>query len=315
MEIARRAGARLCLDDLSEAELRAAETLARHLVADAVERVRAALSDAVKSALHLPRDVALKIAHDVDAVACPFLQATDVFSEEDWQQLVLTVSRGGRVAVASRPAMSEGVAVALAELGDSVVAQALVENPAAPMTPPVCDTIIERFEETGWVLDTLAGRDDLLAETASQLITKVSSVLRERLIRTYGVSEHATKLASEAEIGALLDLIRNVPPPRLTEFVKHLRSRRQLSYTLMLEALRDGSLQFFTAAVSELAKLPADKVGYVLDEGSDGVLTGLLSRVEIPKDIYAEIWSELKRRRARGETASPKSGVTRPLAG
>ena len=61
--------------------------------------------------------------------------------------------------------------------------------------------------------------------------------------------------------------------------------------------------------------MPVDKVGYLLDEGSDGVLTDLLSRAEIPKDIYAEIWSELKRRRARGETASPKSGVTRPLAG
>ena len=145
-EIARRVGARLCGEDLSEADRAAAEALARSLVDDAIETVRAELSKAVKNARHLARDVALKIAHDVDSVSCPFLQATDIFSEHDWQQLILTISRGGRVAVACRNSISEGIATSLAQIGDAVVAQALVENKAAPMTPRVCDPLIDRFE-------------------------------------------------------------------------------------------------------------------------------------------------------------------------
>ena len=299
-EIARRVGEHLRLEDLPEVEQRAAEALARHLVADAVERVRGALAEAVSTATYLPRDVALKIAHDVDAVACPFLQATDVFSEADWKQLVLTVSRGARVAVASRPRLSEGVAVVLAEVGDSVVTGALVENPAAPMTRRVCETIMDRSDDAGWVLDALAQRDDLFAETAAHLITKVSSVAQAQLTKTYGLTASAVGLSAAAESGAMLKLIGKVPVKRLPAFVKHLRERKQFSHRLLLEALRDGSLDFFDAAVADLARLPLPKVRHLVDHGNDGLLTGLLSRVEIPQEIYSDIWEELKRFRGEG---------------
>ena len=299
-EIARRVGEHLRLEDLPEVEQRAAEALARHLVADAVERVRAELSQAVATATYLPRDVALKIAHDVDAVACPFLQATDVFSEADWKQLVLTVSRSARVAVASRSHLSEGVAIALAEVGDSVVTGALVGNPNAPMTQPVCETIMDRSDNAGWVLDALAQRDDLFAETAARLISKVSSTARMQLTKTYGLSASAVGLAGEAERGALLKLIGKVPVKRLPAFIQHLRERKQFSHRLMLEALRNGHLDFFEAALADLARLPLPKVRHLVDHGNDGLLTGLLSRAEIPQKIYADIWEELKRFRGSG---------------
>ncbi len=295
--IAQRVGERLCLDDLPDVELRAAEALARHLVADAMERVRRALSDAVKSASHLPRDVALKIAHDVDSVSCPFLRVTEVFTEHDWQQLVLTVSRNARISVARRNAMSEGLAVTLAELGDSVVAQALVENSAAPMTPPVCDTLIDRFEETAWVLDMLAERDDLMAETAAKLVTKVSAAVRERLVKSYGVPEQAARLAGEAETMALLSVIRDVPQSGMQTFVTNLQAERKLSYGLLLDALRDGSLDFFEAAISQLTGISLEKVRATVDHGSDGALVGLLSHAEVPNELYANVWEELKKLR------------------
>lgn len=293
--IAQRVGQQLCLDDLPEVELRAAEALARHLVADAIERVRSALSDAVRSASHLPRDVALKIAHDVDAVSCPFLRVTEVFTEHDWQQLVLTVSRNARVSVARRSSMSEGLAVTLAELGDSVVAQALVENAAAPMTRPVCDTLIDRFEETTWVLDTLAQRDDLMAETAAKLVTKVSAAMRERLVSSYGVPEQAARLAGEAETMALLSVIRDVPQSQMQTFVTNLQAERKLSYGLLLDALRNGSLDFFEAAISQLTGISVERVRATVDQGSDGALMGLLSHAKIPNGLYAEVWEQMQK--------------------
>ena len=94
--IARRVGQQLSLNDLSETDRRAAETLARELVCDVIERVRAALSNAVRHAKYLPRDVALRIVHDVDSIACPFLEATGIFSHDDWQNLLATISQSPR---------------------------------------------------------------------------------------------------------------------------------------------------------------------------------------------------------------------------
>ena len=70
IQIAGRVGDSLSVDDLATADRRAAELLARALADDAIENVRVALSKAIARAKHLPRDLALKLAHDVDSVAC-----------------------------------------------------------------------------------------------------------------------------------------------------------------------------------------------------------------------------------------------------
>ena len=116
MLIAQRTGSCLGNDVLPEADRRAAEILAHGLAEDTIERVRCALSKAIRHAKHLPRHLALKLAHDVDSVSCPFLEVTEVFSDGDLQQLLLTISRTAQVAVARRQLMTESLTVSLAEL-------------------------------------------------------------------------------------------------------------------------------------------------------------------------------------------------------
>jgi hypothetical protein len=42
--------------------------------------------------------------------------------------------------------MADSLALSLAEIGDSVVTETLVENASAPMNAAVCDTLLQRFE-------------------------------------------------------------------------------------------------------------------------------------------------------------------------
>jgi uncharacterized protein (DUF2336 family) len=294
MEIARRVGMLLCVEGLAETERRAAEALARNLVEDAIERVRGELSICLKSAPQLPRDVAMKIAHDVDTVSSPFLEVTDIFSEDDWQQLVLTISRGARVAVARRTSMSEGLAVMLAEIGDTLVAQTLVENPAAPMTPPVCGTLIERFEASTWILDKLAERGDLHSEVAAHLVTKVSAAARAKMVETYRLDGDGAEIIDDARVAALLRIAAGTPVAQLSSFCERLHQDNALSFPLLLGALHQGLLHFFEFSVAELAGLPAETIASVVRRGSDGHLTALLSRVQVPGAVYADIWDELQ---------------------
>ena len=107
---------------------------AQDIARDVAEQVRCALSNAIRNAHHLPRPLEMMLAHDVDSVACPFLEVTEVFTEADWQSLILTISRNASVAVARRENMPDSLALALAGIGDLVVAETPVENAAAPMT-------------------------------------------------------------------------------------------------------------------------------------------------------------------------------------
>ena len=93
VHIAGRLGAVLAEHATPVADRQAAELLAHDLATDAIGQVQCALAEAIKNASHLPRPLAMMLAHDVGSVACPFLEVTDDFSETDWQSLILTISR------------------------------------------------------------------------------------------------------------------------------------------------------------------------------------------------------------------------------
>ena len=299
VQIAHRIGEHLSTEELAVAERLAAEALARDLVRDAIERVRRELSLAVRHAKYLPRDIALKIAHDVDSVACPFLEVTDVFSEGDWQQLVLTISRGARIAAARRTSMTEGLALALAELGDSVVAETLIANAAAPMTPAVGHVLIDRFQTSAWVLDKLAERDGLIVEIAAKLYPKVSAAAREKLSSSYHLADYTDPIGVEAETAALLRLIREAPESRLMAVVESLRREKRLTHVLLLMALRDGLLRFFEVAVSALSNSRLEQVARVVLRGGAAPMTQLLARCHIPQALHGDFWDALQLARGR----------------
>ncbi len=305
MQIARRVGSRIALGHLPDAERLAAEALARDLVNDAIECVRQGLSSAVRHAKYLPRDIALKIAHDIDSVACPFLEVTEVFSDAEWQQLVLTISRGARIAVARRTSMTDGLALALAELGDSMVAESLVENPAAPVTSTVCDALIERFETSTWVLDKLAEREGLVEAIAIKLYAKISGAAREKLSQSYGLPDYTELIGAEAESTAILRLVRNTPESRLPILAGNLREERNLTNSLLLMALRKGLIAFFEVAVSHLSGVPLTKVRNAVWHGGLDPVTELFGQAGIHRAVHEEYWEALQHARRKHHASVP----------
>ncbi len=188
-QLAQGIGTRLNSSDVSTIDRYAAEELARQLAEDAVQMVREELSKAVRHCRFLPRDIAMKIAHDVDAVAGPFLEVTEVFSEDDWRDLVRTVSQTARVAIAGRPDLSEGMVDFLVETGDICVAPTLIRNSQAPIKGSAFSTLMDRFEGQRWILELMVARTTLPPEIAIRLVSIVSEAAREKLARLHGIED------------------------------------------------------------------------------------------------------------------------------
>ncbi len=306
-KIAQRVGQMLTAGKAGPVERQAAESLARQLAADVIERVRQELAEAVKHAADLPHDIALKIAHDVDPVACPFLEVTEVFSDEDWQQLVLTISSAAASAVARRSPMSPRLALTLAKYSDVPVAENFVENKAAPMTRPVCDTLLNRFEVETSVLDKLAQRDDLFTDVAVRLTTMVSAAAREKLARVYKLPGRTQSIGVKAEEAAILHLIRDTPPSRLFALVRSLRQEQKLTTCVLFMALRQNSIDFFVAVLSDATRDPFDDVRRKLLQGNAGTVISLLRKSRIPAARLDEFWKVLMVLRERRKADALRS--------
>lgn len=298
IHIAGRIGSVLSDDATPVADRRAAELLAHDLATDAIERVRCALSEAVKGARHLPRPMAMMLSHDVDSVACPFLEVTDVFTETDWQSLILTISRNARVSVARRASMPDSLALALAEAGDSVVAETLVENPCAPMNAVVCDTLLQRFESEIWVLDKMAAREDLLTDIVTKLVLKVSAAARDKLATAYQLEDFTAPVAAEAESAAILKTISTMSHKELVAAAETLHDDQRLTPFLMLDALRDRQLPFLEAALSVISTRSIEHVRSVLERADAATVARLLETAGVPATMLDDFRAEIETVRA-----------------
>jgi uncharacterized protein (DUF2336 family) len=240
----------------------------------------------------------MMLAHDVDSVACPFLEVTDVFSETDWQSLILTISRNPRISVARRVSMPDSLALSLAEIGDSVVAETLVENASAPMNAAVCDTLLQRFESEIWVLDRVAAREDLLADVVTRLILKVSGAVRDKLAAAYQLDDFTAPVAAEADSAAMLKTVATMSRNELVAAAETLHAGRRLTPFLMLDALGDGQLGFLEAALSVISSRSIEHVRSVLERADAATVAGLLGKAAVPVTMLDDFRTEIETVRA-----------------
>ncbi len=69
--------------NLTDEERAEAHKILRLMARDAAEQVRRALAVTLKSSPLIPRDVATRLARDVESIAVPLLNYSPVFSDDD----------------------------------------------------------------------------------------------------------------------------------------------------------------------------------------------------------------------------------------
>ena len=179
------------------------------------------------------------------------------------------------------------------------MANTLVENPAAPMTREVCFTLIDRFEDSPALLDKLAERDSLNSEIVVRLIEMVSAAVRDKLVETYDLENHTGPIVTEAELAAILDIIRDMPEPDLRSWLLKLKKQGSLTGSFLLMAIREDALAVFETSLSVLSGERSERSRTVVrHEGRESVIK-LLNSAQIPSAMYKDLWIAIQEIRTR----------------
>src|SRR3954464_7570873 len=99
---------------LSDDDRTLAAEILHVMAADAAELVRRALAITLKDSPLVPRDVALKLARDVESVALPILSFSPAFTDDDLAEIVRLGGPVRQLAIAKRPTLSPRVTDAIA---------------------------------------------------------------------------------------------------------------------------------------------------------------------------------------------------------
>jgi uncharacterized protein (DUF2336 family) len=260
----------------------------RVMAADAAEMVRKAMARTLANSPLLPRDVALKLARDVESVSLPVLSFSPAFTDEDLVEIVRLGGPVRQVAIARRPTLSPKVTDTIAEVGAERAVAAACANTGAEFSEPGLSRIVERFETSERVLAAVAYRSALPLAVTEKLIHLVGGQVREHLVSRHGVSaEAALQMAMDAGERASVDLVDAAGRAAdLKGFVAHLAQTQRLTASLLLRALVNGQMSFFEWGVAELAGVPHHRTWLMIHDAGPLGLRAIYERAGLPARLY-----------------------------
>lgn len=274
---------------LSPQEREIAQEILRTLAADAAELVRRALAVTLKSSNIVPRDVALKLARDVESVAVPVLNFSPAFSDEDLVEIVRSCGPVRQIAIAKRATLSETVTGALVEHGAEPAVRAACANDNARFSEAGLQKAVTRFASSQELLAAVAYRQALPLSVTERLVGMVADSVRDHLINRHALSpETALQIALGARERATIDLVDQAGRTADVErFVGHLNKHGQLSASLLLRALAHGHMGFFEWGVAELAGVPHHRTWLMIHDAGPLGLRAIYERAGLPNRLFS----------------------------
>lgn len=273
---------------LGEEDRALASDILRVMAADAAELVRRAISETLRASDIVPRDVALRLARDVENVCLPMLAWSPAFTDADLAEIVRLGGPVRQVAIARRPALSQTVTDSLAEHGGERAVTAACANAGAAFSESGLNRVIDRFEASEQVLAAIAFRNVLPLAITERLIALVSGEVRERLETHHALSpEQALELATGAAERATVDLVDQAGRTAdVRSLVTHLRAQRRLTASLLLRALAHGHMTFFEWGIAELAGVPHHRTWLMIHDAGPLGLRAIYERAGLPARLF-----------------------------
>ena len=274
--------------ELSDEERVQAQEILRVMAADAAELVRRALAVTLKNSTIVPRDVALRLAKDVESISLPMLSASPVFTDEDLAEIVRLGGPVRQVVIAKRPRVSQTVTNAIVEFGVERAVEAACANDNADFADRALAKVIERFEKSERVLAAVAYRSALPMAVTEKLIDLVSEEVRDHLLNHHALSpDLALEIAMGAKERATIDLVDQAGrAPDVKSFVAHLHKHERLNASLLLRALAHGHMTFFEWSLAELASVPHHRTWLMIHDAGPLGLRAIYERAGLPARLF-----------------------------
>ena len=260
---------------LSPEERAIAEGIFDILLKDAEVRVREALSENLKGSCNLSHKVAARLARDVDTVALPMLQCSQVLSDEDLIEIVRGHGAAKQEAIAQRPVVSGTVADALIDTGNEKAVTELMTNRGAELDEERLDRVVQEYDASETVATALTHRPDLPAAVSEQLMNVVTQHLQNYLVVHHSLPANMVRnLLVQARERATVGLLSQgcSSEAELQDLIDQMHSNGRLSPSVVLEALSTGDIMFFEMAMARLANIPIENARALIhDQGPLGL--------------------------------------------
>ena len=275
---------------LSDGERKIANEVLGFIAEDTASLVRRALAITLKNSPELPRDVALKLAADIESIAVPVLNFSPVFNDEDLVEVLKSRAAAKVMAVAKRPTVSGSVVENIVRYGDSKAVAEVAANDGAEISPEIANHMLESYRDNDLISQAFIRRRDLPIGIVEKLIARVSEEAALELTKRHAVPvELAIELASRARERATIDIIDQSTKTRdIGLLTRRLEEEARLTHSLIIRAAGCGEMRFVEHALAVKANISHSKAALMVHDGGPFSLKALCKHASMP-DTSARI--------------------------
>jgi uncharacterized protein (DUF2336 family) len=221
----------------------------------------------------LPPALAAALAKSRIAIAAPVLTLSGSLDEATILEIVRTAGKDHLLAVAGRADLTAAICNALLGRGSVDVAVALIDNPAAKLSPQAIEMLERLAARSAKLEERLCGRADLPEATARRLMEKVKMRLQLQLgAAMSGFDSEAIRMAlrtREAETSSEVTDTQALSQGALVE-VARLAARGELDETRLNEFIAEQRLELVACAFGRLSHVePAIARRILLAHGTE----------------------------------------------
>lgn len=273
---------------LSAEERSIAEDIVRVLTRDAAIRVRQALTEQLKESRSVPHDVAVALAHDVEAVSLPMLTHSMVLSDEDLVEIIRSSGGAKQAAIAARERISATVADAIVEADEPDALAALIGNDGAELKEETLQKVLDRHGASDQIKEPMARRAHLPVTVLERLVVAASANIRDILAKRDDLPTHlASDLVLNARERATASLLSPTSPAaEALELARHLERSGRLTPSLIIRAICLGDLAFVEAAFAVLADIPVHNARLLIYDAGPLGFKAIYERCRLPAEFF-----------------------------
>lgn len=264
-------------DRVTEMAIEVLEVLAR----DQLPRVRAIVSEEIKTATVVPHHIVKRLAEDVEEiVAAPVIEYSPLLSGEDLLEIVARgVGEGVLVALSRREDLIETVVDAVVAINSMRAMKAILENQGARISDETLEVIAVVASGKAELHGPMVDRKNLPVKILRRIASFVGASLMDTLIEHYDLDESLSRELRRAVRRRIdtSDFDDDEEPERepAEDRAKKMFAQGSLDNETLIEAMEKNDIAFVRHALSLSAKLSLSLVVKMLDSSSGKAVAAL----------------------------------------
>lgn len=277
---------------LTERERSLMAQILSQIIHDVEMSVRRSLAERLAKDEKAPHELIVTLANDEIEIANPILHHSGVLDDADLLGIVKHRTHEHRLTVAIRGPLSEEVAQALVDTGETDVIETLLKNHDAEISQRTMNYLVSESQRVDAFQQPLLRRPDLPATLAHRMFWWVSAALREYILESYKVDEttldtiiHDTTTKVKAAVSS-----ENSTYADAEFVVSELADRGKLDGRFLIQCLRRGRIAAFTVALAKMADVDVGIIRHIMfDPGGEG-LTVLCRAASLDRAVFSSIF-------------------------